>query len=380
MEWLIRPVRVAMLAALLAAQPLAALTSGDDALELKVDFLANGPVSLTPPKVDEARKNALKVLVILRANQQSSSEVLPLLDDLARRYPAVKIVAVSPDSLAEVKKLFAAEPPFTFAAAHDRSRESTRLYMGSGAVFPKAFAIDYRGRVIWDGEVIDLTDMLEEFAAGKFDADRQKKIAPQLVELQSRLRSGEDRMAEYAMRRVLNEDPANAAALRMRIFMLESSGRARDAWNLIEGQLRKAPQAPRLYLMLLDIASRNGEFAGEVARIGERYLAAVPADPRYDSTLGWLLMTRYPFDGTLLKQAGLLAARSLAAIAGQPEVLNHGDLYQMTALYNSRIGRLDQALAYQRRATALLEKLAPHRVAASRAFERYYEAAAALGK
>ncbi len=373
-------VSIWMLALIAWPRPAAALRTGDDAVELKVDFLANGPVSLVPAKVDRDRANQLRVLVIFRADAAVGGGLLPLLYDLQHRFPNVKMVALCPDTEEVAKAFFATLPNPNFATALDRTRQTTAQYMAGSAIFPKAFVIDYRGRIIWDGEAVDLGEMLESFAAGTYDESRQRKISPALEELQSRMRSGEDRMAEYAMQRVLEQDPANAAALRMRVFMLENTERVDEAWRLLERQLKAAPKERKLYLMQLDFASRQGRYADRIPEVVAAYMKNVPADPAGDGAVGWLLLTRYPFDAAALRDAGKLVDRIAAGRQGRAETLADADAWNLAALYAARTGRLDQALEYQRRGTALLEKFAPHRVSASKAFEEYYAAAGKAGQ
>lgn len=368
-------------ATLLAVAKLSALTSGDDAIELRdLEYLANGPIALTPAKIDDSRKEYLRILVVARASHDGSRDALPLINDLAIRFPDAKFVVISPDPASEVKKLFGTHKDLNFAAAVDTKKENSRLYMGSGAVYPRAFVINYQGKIIWDGEVIDLEEMLTRLQNGTFDPDVQKKISPALQDLQSRLRSGEDRMAAHAAKNVLDLDPGNAAALRMRIFMLESTNRVPDAWALAGEELKKSPQNPRLYLLLLDLASRHAGLSAELAKVAANYLASTPSNSASDGAVAWNLLNGYPFDPELLRLSGLIVSRSLPeAIKHKPE-LGDADLFSATALYCSRIGRLDKAHLYQQKVCDVLEKIAPHRLDAAKKLEAYYRQAKDLGK
>ncbi len=369
--------RLAAVAVLFAAAilPARALRTGDEAVELDVAFLSNGPLSLLSGGTEGRQAGQLKVLVILRADAGVGANLLPSLYDLQVRFPDIKIVALCPDAEESAKALFSLLPNPNFATAVDRSRRTTAQYMGKSIVFPKAFVIDHRGRIIWDGEVVDLEEMLESFAGGTYDESRQRKISPALEELQSRMRSGEDRMAEYAMQRVLEQDPANAAALRLRIFMLENTGRDDEAWQLLSRQIRSKPQARRLYLMRLDFASRHPVYGSKIAETVAEYVKNLPPDVTGDSAVGWLLLTRYPFDSEALRNAGMLAERVAGARRDGTEGLADADGWNFSALFAARTGRLDLALDRQRKCTVLLEKFAPHRAASSKAFEEFYAAA-----
>lgn len=365
------PLRFAALLTLLLPQTALALRSGDDAVELNVDYVANGPVALTPPKVDPARAGELKIPVLLRADSPGSPATLSMIYELRHRYPQATFVVVSPDSEKQAKALFDRFEQPNFATAIDRTMASTRKYMGAGAIFPKAFAIDYTGKIIWDGEAADLGQMLDEFYAGTFDADRQKTIAPLLDQLQSRLRSGEEISADHTAQQILAIDPAHMPTLRMRVFMLETSGRAADAWKLIERQQEKSPKAERLYLLQMDFAARNPAYGGELGKIAVRYMENVKPDAVNDSIVAWGLLNQRPFDPVALKIAGLLVDRAQANRAAAAD-LGQADVWSTAALYNSRIGRLAEALAMQQNATAILRKNAPHRVESALLMEKFY--------
>lgn len=355
-----------------------ALRSGDDAAELKVDFVANGPVALTPPSVDKRYADRLKVLVIFRTEGASSQDLLQMLQELRLRYPRVTFVALTSDPRELAMRFYERMPNPDFTTAVDTDGKDVRQYMAGSMIYPAAFVIDYRGRIIWNGEAIDLPEMLEEFYTGKFDEDKAAKVSPLLDDLQSRMRSGEDRMADFAVRKVLAVDPANSAALRLRLFMLENSNRVTAAWNLLADQLRANPKERKFYLMQLDLALRHAQFAPQIGALTQLYLKHIAADPASDAALAWILLTRAPFDSMALSVSGTLVNRALAAEEKGEPTLATAEVWNCAALYASRIGKLTLACEYQKKTIALLKKLAPHRAAAAQEQLKYYETAVSL--
>jgi hypothetical protein len=103
-------------------------------------------------------------------------------------------------------------------------------------------------------------------------------------------------------------------------------------------------------------------------------LRNVPADPGNDGALAWLLLERRRFDGAALQTAGQLIGRSMALTEKRSgnALLADADLYSAAALYAYRLGKVDAAEKLQKKATAVLEKTALHRVGFSRSMEQYY--------
>lgn len=367
----ILPLFAALLFLLLPGEVLA-LRSGDVVVDLKVDYLANGPFPVVPARIDQADAKKLKILVMLRAAEGGGEAVLYQLYDLARQYPACRFGVVSSDPEPIARELFGAFPKPNFTTAIDKKLESTRKFMGASGIFPKAFVIDYQGKIIWDGQAVDLPEMLERFHRGEFDAAGQQKLSILLENLQSRLRNNEEAEADRTVREILRTDPANMAALRLRLFMLESSGRAADGWKLLEQQVKHAPKAERLYLMQIDYAARNPGIAGDLGGLVVRYMKNAPAYPLNDCTLAWNLLNSYPLDPMLLQISGILVERAGKLLPDTEEDTVRAEVLSATALYYSRTGRLDAAASAQQNATRILRKTAPHRAPASESLEKFY--------
>ena len=369
------------MAALLLATPLYALRSGDDAAEMDAEVLSGGPLTLLTPAGAEVPADQLKVLVLMRAATPVDAEVLPLLYDVAASAPNARIVALSIDPEAPSKELFAKMPEPNFATAVDRGSRTAKRYLSGAALFPRCFVIDRTNKIIWDGEAMDLAEMLREYREGRFDAERQRKVSPLLDELMSRMRSGEDKRADYAARKIFDLDPGNSAALRIRLFMLESTGRFREAWELLQERREALPKEAKPYLLLIDFACRHADFADRIGEVLAAYLANVPADPSTDGSIAYAFLTRRPFDPAALELAGRLIGRGMKTISaeGRAPKADDADLFSAAALYASRTGALDAALKMQQRATERLAEASPHRRDASQRLEAYYRKCLELG-
>ena len=248
-------------------------------------------------------------------------------------------------------RLLAAFPEFSLPFGVDEKRTLTAKYMNGSLLYPMAFVIDPEGKVIWNGEAVDLGEMLEAWRTRRFDAALQRRISPQLDELQTLLRANNDRRMKQVTAAILKSDPGNAAALRLRTFALENSGRAGEAWQLILSQIEKRPRLVRLYFSALDLAGRHPELGSRAAEIAERYSKAVNGDPDADNLMSYLLLNRRPEDPAALRAAQQLLRRAVASLPREASPALRASVTTTRALLEWRLGRPETAWKLQQEAT-----------------------------
>ena len=353
---------------------LLALRAGDSAVELKADFVFHGPVALTGA-ADAADRSKVKVLVFFRTREEGARELMSHLFDLKVRYPQAEIVALTPDSKSQAQAFFNAYSHRNFSGAADIDLQSCKAYLTANSVYPYVFLIGADGVIRWDGEVADLADALERFSRGDLDTEKQREISPLLAELRSRFRNGEERMANFAAGRIFEIDPANSEAIRLRLFMLQGAGRYRDAWELLEARRKAVPERGKLYFQQIELACRIPAYHAQILPVAQAFLQNIPAEPGGDGAMAWLLMERRPFDAAALQMAGRLIGRSMALVEKRSGgvLLADADLYSAAALYSYRLGNLEAAELMQKKASAVLEKTALHRLGFSRGMESFYQ-------
>ena len=304
----------------LSASPLYALRPGDPAEELAVKWIRGVPLAVLPPAKEELKTDELKAVVfLLTPLGERAGNALTLLNRLRRTYAgSVRFALVTPDREADAAQLLAAFPDFSLPFGIDEKRKLTAQYMNGSLLYPMAFVIDPDGKILWNGEAVDLGEMLEAWRTKQFDAALQRRISPQLDELQTLLRENNDRRMKQVTAAILKSDPGNAAALRLRTFALENSGRSGEAWQLILSQIEKRPRLVRLYFSALDLAGRHPELGSRAAEIAERYSKAVNGDPDADNLMSYLLLNRRPEDPAASARGAAAAPprRRLAAPGG----------------------------------------------------------------
>ena len=359
---------------LICGVQLLALRAGDPATELKADFVFHGPVSLTGA-ADAADRQGVKVLVFFRTQEEGARELMNHLFDLKVRYPKADIVALTPDSKPQAQAFFNVYSHRNFAGAADIDLQSCKAYLTANSVYPYVFLIGPDGEIKWDGEAADLADALERYTSGNLDTAKQREITPLLAELRSRFRNGEERMANFAAGRIFEIDPANSEAIRLRLFMLQGAGRYRDAWELLEARRKAVPELGKLYFQQIELACRIPAYDAQAVPVAQAYLQNVSAEPGGDGAMAWLLMNRRPFDAAALRTAGQLIGRSMALVEKREgnALLADADLYSAAALYSYRLGNLETAEKMQKKASAVLEKTALHRLGFSRGMEQFYQ-------
>lgn len=334
------------------AVPLYALRPGDPAEELNVKWIRGVPLAVLPPAKEELKTGELKAVVFLLTRSANAAETLTLLNRLRRTYAgSVRFAVVTPDREADAAQLLAAFPDFSLPFGIDEKRTLTAKYMNGSLLYPMAFVIDPEGNLLWNGEAVDLGEMLEAWRTKQFDAALQRRISPQLDELQTLLRANNDRRMKQVTAAILKSDPGNAAALRLRTFALENSGRSGEAWQLILSQIEKRPRLVRLYFSALDLAGRHPELGSRAAEIAERYSKAVNGDPDADNLMSYLLLNRRPEDPAALRAAQQLLRRAVASLPREASPALRASVTTTRALLEWRLGRPETAWKLQQEAT-----------------------------
>jgi len=113
--------------------------------------------------------------------------------------------------------------------------------------------------------------------------------------------------------------------------------------RVLEGQARRRPNDPRVYVLLGDVYLRQSRF-GEAAAAYEKALALAPGDPVANNNLAWLLATKKnPTQEE--KERALLLARMAAGREVQPFILDTlAEAYLVNGRPDAALGVINQAL------------------------------------
>ena len=245
-----------------------ALRPGDRAQELVgVKMLRGENIDLTP-----AAKNRnpppLRAVVFLLCRAVNSETTVAMLDDLQRAYrDLLHIEVITPDALPDAEALLRSRGNVGIAFGLDADRKITREYMAGSLLYPMAFLIDRRGVILWCGEAVDMAEKIPPALSDKLSVSDEAEIAELVSELQQLLRDNSETKMKRIADRIFSIEPGNAAAMRLRLFTLENTGRIAQAGTLINEQLKAAPGLARLYFTAVDFGARHGCSDAELERI-----------------------------------------------------------------------------------------------------------------
>ena len=348
-------------ALLTAVLPLSALRPGDkignvqfklkwiDCTPFKIGELNREEKAVTPP---------LRALVFLFTRSESSSRIINILEDARKAHRNVlRIAVITPDTEHDAKLFHRKHPDVRVRLAVDSERKLTPLFMAGSMLYPMAFVCDTDGRILWNGEAVDLPEAVQNILQKKNDVDKQRKISLLLDDMQQRMRTGEVRALQQLADKIFKLDPANASALRVLLFILENSGRHSEAWDILEERIKAAPSALRLYYTALDMVRRYPDL--QTAKLSQVlngfYANAATAEQRLFFTETLL----YNFSGNLT--ALTAAADELGRKNSGFEKLSpmeRSRLFAAAARLRYLSGDLNGAIKFQLRACDTLPKSA----------------------
>jgi len=334
----------------LTAFSAAAYLPGEQAGEIKELKWQKEWFSVAPLTDDEAKETPLRVVTILLTRADAAPDAAAMMERY--RKEGIPCAIITPDAESDLKQFAAARPHSAIPMAWDKERKVSAKYLDGSRIFPASFVVDGKGIVLWRGESMDLPEMLQNWRAGKFSLKTQQKLAPLLLELESYLRGGRESEIRRLTREIFDLDPANAAALRMRLFMLENSGKAPEAWELLDSQIKLMPALPRLYFTALDIAARHGELREPLRALLPVFSKNV-TDPAARDMMAWNLLNAFPEDAGMLGTAAELIANYNEDARSDGELGFHR---MVQALIAYRLGRVDQAVTFQKQAAALIRR------------------------
>ncbi len=370
-------------AALFAAVETFALRPGDPVEELiGVNWVQGAPLAMLPPENPVPGEPEFKAVVFLLTRARNTDDTLTLLNYLRRTFAnKVRFAVVTPDSETDVKNLLKRHPEFTASFGVDTKRTLTPKYIGSSLLLPLAFVADREGEIVWSGEAAYLGEALQKCLDGTLDRDAQRKLSPLLDELPTLLRGDNESRMRRLVDSIFRIEPGQPTALRIRLFVLESNGRAAEALKLVQSQIKLAPKVTRLYFEAMNLIARNPQLASQNEAVVRAYTEAVKNDPDADNQMAWMLLTRQPDEPEALKSARVLTERARTLLKTDAQGALLGSCLNTQALLAYRLGKLEEAKKLQAEAIRVFEAAdLPGAVSDARRRLLYYETVLSLAR
>ena len=307
----------------------------------------NGPVPLPErnPKSTRTRTEPLYVVTVLYRNLPFSVNSGTMLSELQKQYRAagVQIYGVLGDDLAAVRRFAAEHPDFDFTLAADPELKTlAALTGGRNNAFSRAAIVNADGKLLWSGDPVDLGMMLKRITLDQYSEHEEAQLAELNTALQAALRSGNSGLIEQAADRLLAARPEQISALNAKAFALENRRDYRALADFLKKRIRRNPEMPEAWYMLLDLSCRVPELSPELAPTAQGYFRQFPEDCAGINAVVWNLLNNAPMQSAALRLAGeglaLLRTRE-SSIA--PE--RRSRYLACRALFAYRVGRLETA-------------------------------------
>jgi len=336
-----------LLFVILCAAPLAALHSGDEALEFpRMKWLRGNPVRVLD--FDKTKSAQYKVVTFLLVHAPRVRNHLAMIESLNSYYKGkIEFCMVTSDPVSDAEGLLAGFNRGRVPFAVDEQREITRKYMAQSVLYPHSFVIDADGKILWSGEIADLGEVLERIDKGTFNAEAAKKIAPLMEQMQQLLSETDTRKLDRVTKEIFALEPGHPGAMRIRLFMLENSGRIREAADLLQSQRKAAPELVRLYFTEFDLCMRYAALQNRIPGLLSAFRQNVKA-PMPRTIMVSNLLARRNNDPVLLREAV-----ELFNTLPVPPRDQRGLYLSVKAELCCRLGLVDQAVSLQKEALSL---------------------------
>ena len=197
-----------------------------------VQWLRGEPISLA-----DGRGKTIFVVEFWATWCPPCKESIPHLNDLQREFAdrGVVVIGITDEAPAVAAPFVAKHERMNYRVACDDGRSTTSAYMRRDMGIPHAFVVDKRGVVVWSGHPMwGLARVLEQVVAGQFDATKAERKQSLFDRTIAALRTNNLEAAIQVMDQIIALDPQDADFYRLKVQVLESSGRLEEAARLRE--------------------------------------------------------------------------------------------------------------------------------------------------
>ena len=236
---------------------MSALQPGEKAGELNgLEWIKGEPIKI----FDKEDKKKKIVIVELWATWDKGSKLaFPVLSAIENKYTdsGIVVVGISKEKEDDLKGyLDVYKKTISFRIARDPSGHITDYYSGSDTRIPLLLVVGREGKILWRGHPFELEPVLKKILAGNFNLEKQIKISQLHEKMQGFLQIEDLKQVVKTADKILDLDPSDDIAMRVRLFVFESKKEDRQALEFINTQISKNPQLASLYFIKLDLMER----------------------------------------------------------------------------------------------------------------------------
>jgi len=334
----------------------AQLKRGNEALELSnIEWIGGRALKLIPENSGVA---PIRVVEFWASWDQASQLSLPLLSKVQKLYgeDRLVVIALTKEERKKVEKyLEKLKTKNNFYIGIDAKGIISKAYLGDGGGIPRVFVVDNNDKIIWIGNPLELETVLDKIFKGKFDPAVQEEITALHNKLQLNVQMEQIPAAIRNINKIMELDPSDALAMRVRLYIFERSGKLVDALPFIDNLIEKSPETSSLYFVKLDLMNRLNKSQEEVQTFCRVIFDKFNKSSDVLEHLAWIAVFRMPLGSapieialdSIEKAVSMLIEsdnQNPAKLANYLET--QGRLYYM-------IGKIAQALEIQGRVVNL---------------------------
>lgn len=353
-----------------------ALGPGDKADELDGLVWMQGD----PVKIFTEQETDKKIIIItFFATWDKGSELsLPVLSAIQKTFKKdnIILIGVSKEKEDLIKDyLNKNQNNISFSIAKDPSGHISDRYTGADARIPLTLIIDKNGKIIWRGHPLEVELIVKKILSGTFDLKKQIKIAELHKELQNFLQIEDIIQVVRTADKILEIDPADDIAMRVRLFVFESNNQLKEALEFIDRLIEKNPDASAIYLIKLDLLERTNSPVEEIHKTVKLISEKFKNDHETLHQLVWICVNRLRFGVIPLKIALDVSKHALDMLIEEKEQ----DSAKLAAYLSTQaklyylIGAIEQAVKNQKEVIRL-QKGDPSESESSRLLQYYQNA------
>lgn len=342
---------------LFAALPCAAmaLVSGEKAsATVGLDYVTKGdPLYLDQNSFSSREPFAhLRVVTLFGTYIPNVRETLTAIDRLAGQYADhdLQALAVSPQPKKAIED-FMSDGGFKYLkVACDKDGRLANTYLDGALVGVRSYIVDASQIILWDGDPDDLPRVLDSMYSNRFNASNSRAVSAWQQEMTIAAASGQNPEVFAAADRILKIDPQNSLALKSYLYAAQYLSTPADTFKYLEELKNANPDSRILYWAMLSQCQNDPELREAAWPLIEEFGRRFSWDADELGRLLWGTLNIFPLEAGALKAAGTLI-RPLEC-AEKPTA----DIMAAQALYASRIGRLREAVALQKKAVELSDE------------------------
>ncbi len=339
---------------LLAALPCAALAlvSGEKAsATVGLDYVTGGePLYLDQNSFSSREPFAhLRVVTLFGSYIPNVRETLTAIDRLTGQYADrdLQSLAVSPQPKKAIED-FLSDGGFKYLkVACDKDGRLSNTYLDGALVGVRSYIIDASQIILWDGDPDDLPRVLESMYSDRFNASNFRAVSAWQQEMTIAAASGQNPEIFAAADRILKIDPQNSLALKSYLYAAQYLSSPADTFKYLENLKNANPDSRILYWAMLSQCQNDPELREAAWPLIEEFGRRFSWDADEVGRLLWGTLSIFPLEPGAVKAASTLI-RPLECTENPT-----ADIMAAQALYASRIGRLNEAIALQKKAVEL---------------------------